>query len=200
MGGDMDEVCDALMRDLDGKDRAREDLIRTCRVIRRSAGRAISAIVRGEQASPHLDAALSEWSALQERLGTHPEILYSGTSSSALEELAEASVLNALVSDGGIPDHTDLSVPPQVYICGFADCIGELRRLSLRAIDEGDADLASRYLELMMEMHDRLMRFDVPSALAQVRRKQDVSRSLVERTQGEVIMGKLMMRSVSPTE
>jgi translin len=38
----------------------------------------------------------------------------------------------------------------------------------------------------MDELYDFLMQFDYPAALAGVRRKQDVARSLVEKTRGEL--------------
>jgi len=43
-----------------------------------------------------------------------------------------------------------------------------------------------RYLEKMERILDSLMRFDYPTALVALKRKQDVARSLIEKTRGEV--------------
>lgn len=193
MTKNIDKVCDALISELDEKDKAREGMIRASRHIVREAGQAITCIVRGEDGSKHLAEARKAWSSLRPSLADHPDILYAGALEGALEEYAEAEILTALIAGKDIPSHGSIDVPPQSYVCGFADCIGELRRLSLIALDNKDSRSASRYLGLMSEMYDHLMRFDVPSSIAQVRRKQDVARGIVERTQGEVTLGKLML-------
>jgi translin len=187
------KVCDELLSELEEKDKAREEMIRASRLIVREAGQAITCIVRGEDGSRHLNEARKAWSKLKPSLSSHQDILYAGALEGALEEYAEAEVLAAIIAGKDVPSHGSIDVPPQSYICGFADCIGELRRLSLIALDNEDPRSASRYLGLMSEMYDHLMRFDVPSSIAQVRRKQDVARALIERTQGEVTLGKLML-------
>jgi translin len=193
MTKDMKRVCDSLLTELEEKDKAREEMIRASRLIVRKSGEAIACIVRGEGGSRQRSEARDAWSTLKRSLSAHPDLLYSGTVEGALEEYAEAEILAALIAGKEIPSHSELGVPPQSHVCGFADCIGELRRLALQALDRSDPALASKYLSLMCEMYDQLMRFDVPSSIAQVRRKQDIARALVERTQGEVTLGKLML-------
>jgi translin len=193
MTKNLKKVCDALLDELDEKDQARECALRTSRLIVRAAGQAITCMVRGETGGRYLAEARSAWSGLRPKLSDQPDIRHGGLLDSALEEYSEAEILAALVAGKALPTHDSLDVPSQVYICGFADCIGELRRLALGALDRSKPELASKYLALMCEMYDQLMRFDVPSSIAQVRRKQDVARALVERTQGEVTLGKLML-------
>jgi len=45
---------------------------------------------------------------------------------------------------------------------------------------------ATEFLNMMEEMFLVIMRFDFPDALIPIRRKQDVARSLLEKTRGEV--------------
>jgi translin len=68
----------------------------------------------------------------------------------------------------------------------MADVIGELRRFALERLREGDIDRATEFLNMMEEMFLVIMRFDFPDALVPIRRKQDVARSLLEKTRGEV--------------
>ena len=85
-----------------------------------------------------------------------------------------------------MPGHRKLSVSPQAYLEGMGDVVGELRRMALTAMMRGDVDKAAGLLEEMDGIYDFLMGFDYPSALAGVRRKQDVARSLIEKTRGEL--------------
>ncbi|HIJ16733.1 MAG TPA: RNA-binding protein, partial [Thermoplasmata archaeon] len=45
---------------------------------------------------------------------------------------------------------------------------------------------ANYFLDRMEDLYTALMRFDYPDAIVAVRRKQDVARSLLEKTRGEV--------------
>ena len=45
---------------------------------------------------------------------------------------------------------------------------------------------AENYLAMMEDIHTLLMRFDFPSALVPIKRKQDVSRGLIEKTRGDL--------------
>jgi translin len=77
---------------------------------------------------------------------------------------------------------------------GFADSIGELRRFSLEALRAGNVESANKYLEMMEDMFIVLMRFDYPDALVAIRRKQDIARSVLEKTRGEVAVAINSMR------
>jgi len=72
------------------------------------------------------------------------------------------------------------------YLLGMADAIGELRRFALEELRNARIDEAVAHLEMMEEMFLVIMRFDYPDALVPIRRKQDVARSLLERTRGDV--------------
>jgi translin len=80
------------------------------------------------------------------------------------------------------------------YLMGFADSIGELRRFSLEALRAGNVESANKYLEMMEDMFIVLMRFDYPDALVAIRRKQDIARSVLEKTRGEVAVAINSMR------
>jgi translin len=49
-------------------------------------------------------------------------------------------------------------------------------------------------LEMMEEMFLILMKFDYPDAIVSIRRKQDIARSILEKTRGEVAVAVSMRR------
>jgi translin len=70
----------------------------------------------------------------------------------------------------------------------MADTIGELRRFSLESLRRGDTPAAEKYLDIMEELFLVIMRFDYPDAIISIRRKQDIARSVLEKTRGDVSM------------
>src|SRR5207302_8902669 len=79
-----------------------------------------------------------------------------------------------------------VGVTGPAYLLGVGDVGGVLRRFSLEHLRRGDIKLPSAYLEKMERILDALMRFDYRTALVALKRKQDVARSLIEKTRGEV--------------
>jgi len=69
---------------------------------------------------------------------------------------------------------------------GLGDTVGELRRFALENLRRGDTRVAWSYLEKMERILDALMRFDYPTSLVALKRKQDIARGLIEKTRGEV--------------
>jgi predicted translin family RNA/ssDNA-binding protein len=64
--------------------------------------------------------------------------------------------------------------------------VGELRRKSLDSILVGSAEEANKYLKLMENIYDAIIKFDYPSSLVPIKRKQDQVRGIIEKTRGEL--------------
>ena len=184
----LDEIAIGLQEDLDEKDTVREIAIKSSRAIIRLSGSAIHSIHKGESASEILATAFEEAARLKSLLEVHPDIWASGLVSDALQEMTEAAMVHNIARDEDLPTPESLGVPPAPYLLGFADTIGEVRRFGLIALRKGDIESAERYLDMMEEMFLFIMRFDYPQALVAIRRKQDIARSLLEKTRGDVTL------------
>jgi translin len=182
----LDAIASRIQARLDEKDTVREIAIKSSRAIIRISGGVIHSIHKGEEMDEMMSEALDEAQRLRSLLLEHPELLNSGLVEDALQELSEAAILISIYRDQDLPSPEELGVPHTAYLLGLADCIGELRRFSLEALRAGDTEKASAYLEMMEEFFQVIMRFDYPDALVSIRRKQDIARSLLEKTRGEV--------------
>jgi translin len=118
----------------------------------------------------------------------------------ALQEGVEACLLEAIVAGRPWPAPADLGVDPEPYLLGLGDVVGEVRRLVLAALGRDDLPSAERHLLLMERLTDTLLRFDTARAIVQLKPKQDVARTLLERTRGEVVMARLLVRARSSPE
>lgn len=170
---------------MDAKDRLREAAMQQCRGILRASTGAVRAMHQGEDPGKAIEAAVREAGQLQRTLAGHPDVYGQGFVEEALQELAEAAVVHALLRDQPIPAPEDVHCPPVAYLLGLGDAVGELRRAALDAMRGKEWDEAERLLREMDALFDVLIRFDQPMA-GQVRRKTDVARSLIEKTRGEL--------------
>jgi translin len=92
----------------------------------------------------------------------------------------------------GRPTHRVLT-PDEVgvelvnYLGGLGDTTGELRRHILDLIRKGNSNEGEYFLEVIEEIYYLLMLFDYPDAITRgLRRKSDLSRSMLEKTRGDL--------------
>jgi len=117
----------------------------------------------------------------------HPDIIYTGMFSAALQEYSEANIFLRLVEESRYLTPKEINVPSADYVLGLADVIGECRRLALDALREGNAKRAEKCLQTMDEIYTELMRMDESYMLVPgLRRKCDVARKIIEITRGDV--------------
>jgi translin len=185
---DLKRIARAVEKEMDKKDRAREHAIRTSREMIRESKKIIHGIHNGDNVSHLMRRSDEMVRELRKALHQHPDLLHSGFVLDGLQEHAEAFIFEAAAFGKKVPNHNDLGVPPEAYILGLGDVMGELRRLVLTELKKGDIEAAEKHLASMETTFEVLMGFNYPDSLVPVRRKQDVARGLIERTRGEVTM------------
>ncbi|MGB6500678.1 MAG: hypothetical protein WBG19_04675 [Thermoplasmata archaeon] len=113
----------------------------------------------------------------------------------AFQEAVEACLLAAILERSALPGPADLGVDPEPYLLGLGDVVGEVRRLVLDRLGHEDLPGAERYLSLMERLTEALLRYDTTRAIVQLKPKQDQARILLERTRGEVVMARFLLRA-----
>ena len=180
------EIVADIEAEMDERDTVRELAVKSSRPLGRLASTAIRGMHRREDVAPLLRSMAEEVGQLNGVLADHPELFHSGLVANALQEVAEAGIVHAIQRGEGLPAPRDLGVPSAAYLLGLADTVGELRRFTLDALRGGDLPTAERYLAVMEEILEALLRFDYPAALVALKPKQDTARALIERTRGEL--------------
>ncbi|MCI4344681.1 MAG: hypothetical protein L3J87_03555, partial [Thermoplasmata archaeon] len=112
----------------------------------------------------------------------------------AFQEAVEACLLGAVILGDELPGPVELGVEPEPYLLGLGDLVGELRRVALDQLVRADLGGADATVGLMDGLVRVLMRFDTTRAIVALKPKQDVARSLLERTRGDVTMAHLLER------
>ena len=142
---------------------------------------------RVEEAEKLVVTASEVLSKLWDASTDHPDTIYTGMFSAALQEYSEANIFLGLVEESRYLTPKEINVPSADYVLGLADVIGECRRLALDALREGNAKRAEKCLQTMDEIYTELMRMDESYMLVPgLRRKCDVARKIIEITRGDV--------------
>jgi translin len=142
---------------------------------------------RLEEAKKLVARAGETLSKLWDTSVAHPDIIYTGLFSAALQEYSEANIFLKLVEESKFLTPKEIQVSPADYVLGLADVIGECRRLALDALREGNVERAENCLRTMDEIFIELMGMDESYMLVPgLRRKCDVARKIIEITRGDV--------------
>jgi len=107
------------------------------------------------------------------------------------QEVVEAKLLMAAIEHWPLADYKKMKVPPEVYLLGVCDVIGEFRRQMLEEIKAGKIEEAEYYFDLMQDLYEQIsvIKFS-NSLLPNFRRKQDVARGQLEHARSEIMRAK----------
>jgi len=126
------------------------------------------------------------------------KLYYSGMVRDTLTEYVEAIQFYNLAKRGKYVKYEEINVPPSSYILGLLDTVGELRRLLLDLLKNGDLAEAERMLSYMEEIYSAICLLNIPDAiLPGYRRKCDVTRQLLERSKSELVYVKATMSIIN---
>ena len=182
-------ILKEVKEELTQKDKVRENAQQSMRKATSLSKQAILFMhqKKHEEARKQVDKAKEIISNLQGLAKEHPDIIYSGMFSAALQEYSEANILLRLIQESRFVTPDEVDVPAVDYVLGLADVIGEYRRLALDALREGDAEKGEECLKTMDEIYIELMAMDEAYMLVPgLRRKCDIARRIIEATRGDI--------------
>jgi translin len=187
----LEAIADHIRQEFDAITTTRDQALAQARTLTRHCAHAIRAIHREERdkADQELSAARELANALRSGLEDFPSLYFTGYAQDALKEYAEANLLVALLDNGKIPTPEDLGLEMSTYLNGLAETVGELRRRCLDILRGGYSNEAERLLQCMDDIFAVLVTMDYPDAVTRgLRRQTDISRSIIERTRGDITL------------
>lgn len=184
----LDKIVDKIEKNIDNKDRVREQALRSSREIIISCRKAIQNVHKDllKESKTEIKNASVKLQKLYDLTKDHPELYHAGFVENAAQELVEAFCLYNIMKGEELPDPDEIKTTYSSYLLGLCDLVGELRRTALDSIREGKTKKADDYLKMMEDIYDLIIRFDYPSGLLPIKKKQDMVRNLIERTRGEL--------------
>lgn len=184
----LDNIIKKIDKQINNKDKIREQALKISREIIIRCRKAIQLIHRNlmDESQKYIKESSSKLAELYKLTKDHPDLYYSGFVENAAQEYAEAHCLFNIEKGTDLPDPDNLKTSYSSYLMGLCDVVGELRRAALDFILEGETTKANQYLVYMDKIYDSIMTFDYPSGLIPIKRKQDVLRTLIDKTRGEL--------------
>jgi len=184
----LDRIVNKIEKHISEKDRVREQALRSSRDIIISCRKAIQLLHQNQlkKAAVAITKASAQLTQLYTIAEGYPDIGHAGFVENAAQEVVEAQCLLHIMQGKALPDPDELQTTYSAYLLGLCDVVGELRRSALDFILKGEASKAYTNLKLMEKIYDAMIRFDYPSALVPIRKKQDMIRGLIEKTRGEL--------------
>jgi translin len=184
----LDKIVDKIEKSIDNKDKIREKALRSSREIIIGCRKAIQYIHQDlmNDAKTNIKQASVKLQELYNLTEDYPELYHAGFVENAAQELVEANCLYNIMKGKDLPDPDKLQTTYSSYLLGLCDLVGELRRTALDSIRSGKSKKADKCLNMMEEIYNVIIRFDYPSGLIPIKKKQDMVRGLIERTRGEL--------------
>lgn len=184
----LDKIVDKIEKNIDDKDKVREKALRSSREIIIGCRKAIQLIHQEsmKNALNNIKKSSTKLQGLYELTKEYPELYHAGFVENAAQELVEAHCFYNIMKGRDLPDPDQIKTTYSAYLLGLCDLVGELRRTALDSIRAGEAKEADNYLDMMEDIYDVIIRFDYPSGLIPIKKKQDMVRGLIERTRGEL--------------
>ena len=182
------KIIDKIEKNIDDKDRIRERALRSSREIIIGCRKAIQCIHQElmKDSENYIKKASDKLLELYDMTANHTELYHAGFVENAAQEFVEAHCLYNIMQGKSLPDPDKIQTTYSAYLKGLCDVVGELRRKSLDSILDGAAEEANKYLKLMENIYDAIIKFDYPSSLVPIKRKQDQVRGIIEKTRGEL--------------
>ena len=198
----LEDIIDKIEKEINEKDTVKEQVLRLSRTIIINCRKSIQKMHQNkfEVADQLIKKTSTIISALYKTSHKFPDISSAGYTENAAQEYVEATCLYNILHEQNIPTPETLNTSNTSYLMGLCDVVGELRRKTLDTILKGDYKKAYHYLGIMEEIYDAILRFDYPSSLVPIKRKQDVSRNLIEKTRGELAVASCEQRIEFRTE
>lgn len=192
----LDKIVNKIEKNINIKDKIREKALRTSREIIVNSRKAIQNIHQNKyrEAKTLINKSSKKIQTLYDTTKSHPELYHSGFVENAAQELVEANCFYNIMKGRELPDPDELKTTYSSYLLGLCDLVGELRRAALDSIRSSNSKKADEYLKMMEDIYDVIIRFDYPSGLIPIKKKQDMMRNLIERTRGELAVASCEQR------
>ena len=185
----LESIAEQIRHTFDAQTATRDKALGQARELTRACALSIRAVHRDETEvmQSHLDEAAKLAESLRRDLADYPAFFFAGYTQDALKEFAEASITCALIRHEALPTPEELNLPPNTYLNGLAESVGEMRRRCLDMLRQDNSAEAERLLGHMDDIYAILVTMDYADAITNgLRRQTDIIRAIIERTRGDV--------------
>ncbi|MCY3410870.1 MAG: hypothetical protein INQ03_04450 [Candidatus Heimdallarchaeota archaeon] len=186
------EILNTVVEELDSLDIERENIISKTRELNRLSGRGIALLVKNQDAKSMLMDCRRVYLEIYEKMSSMAAITSWNITNSGVEEYAEFEILYSILTERTIPSPKKLQIPTWMWLPALGDVTGELRRVILNNLLIDQFELGLELLQIMQEIFHELRGLNFSKSLvSNLRKKIDVARITMERTESDILNYKL---------
>lgn len=166
------KIFSKLRKELEDRDRQREELIINSRPILKESKQAIYALHRDETAAAKksLDEAKAGLVSLRKIVKENPS-LGDGIYGSALQEYSEAVTYYYYITENRLISNVEIEVDAENYLLGICDLTGELARRAVFSVVNERFDEVDKIREFVDIIHNEFLEFELRNG--EIRKKSD---------------------------
>jgi translin len=179
----VEEVRDRISAALDEEEKVRDRAYDLSRALIRSCRICISDLVEGGRPD---ESEVKENAENLRKLTSGKRITRFPFVEDAFVEFTEEVLLRRALEARELPLPDEIEVSERAYILGACDAVGELRRVILNKLLADNVEEALSFYDKMREMARLTEGLSYPTGMIQLKKKQDIVRSLMDRTAGEL--------------
>jgi translin len=148
------------------KEREREEIIKNSNKILHESKRVIFSLHRKEieQAKGKLQEIENAVNDLQDKFG-FTRVNEEGSYKAAVEEYVEAKFFFRLLCEQDLSEIKEVKIKFDSYLAGLCDVPGELARLAVNEVADGEQDKVAEYKKEVVQIIDKLSEFDMTGYL-----------------------------------
>ncbi|AJF61645.1 TPA: hypothetical protein HA239_03860 [Candidatus Woesearchaeota archaeon] len=162
------KTFDRLRKEIENKDKTREELIVGSRPIIKDSKQAIYAIHRGSVAEA--EKLIQKASRGLDELRRLPD-QKSSSFDSAVQEYVEAVTYLEYVKTGKLADEKEINADPENYLLGICDLTGELARRAVFSVVKEDFKEVEKIKEFVSRIYEEFLKFELRNS--ELRKKSD---------------------------
>lgn len=183
-------MINKILKKLDKKTEVRETALKKQRKIVPLCAQSIRNVQKGDykKARKSIKEIEKEIKEIEKILKNYPDLINSvlGT---PYQEYAELMILTNYLKTKKLPE---LNIPPQYYLTGFGDAIGELKRVAMDLLAEGKLKEAEELAEELEELNYLFSKQVYPNSIVPgLKQKQDVARRILNNLHEQIVNYKI---------
>lgn len=165
-------IFSKLRKELEDKDKLREEIIINSRPILKESKQAIYALHRNDTkaAKKSIDEAKSGLVSLRKIVKSNPS-LGEGIYGSALQEYTEAITYYYYITENRLADNAEIGADAENYLLGICDLTGELARRAVFSVVNEEFSEVNKIREFVDTIHNEFLEFELRNG--EIRKKSD---------------------------
>lgn len=185
-------MLEEIKEDLEEAYQKREEVLKKRRNVFPLAQEGVKALLRGnirkgKEKEEEVKSIIEE---CEDLLKDHP-VLMDKSLGKGYQEYAELVIVREFVLNG-LEELPDLKMPGKYFLTGLGDAIGEIKRIGINELAEGNLERAEEIERILEEIYSEFNRFRYPNSIVPgLKRKQDVARKVINSLHDSIVSAKI---------